>query len=55
MHLSDISNIRRVQLLATDVFETFLEDQKKADVMSIAVDLSTDKTDTAQLCMSVFF
>ena len=27
--LSDTSNIRRVQLLATDVFETLLEDLKK--------------------------
>ena len=53
--LSDTSNIRRVQLLATDVFETLLEDLKKADVMSIAVDESTDKTDTAQLCIYVRF
>ena len=53
--LSDTSNIRRVQLLATDVFEMLLEDLKKADVMSIAVDESTDKTDTAQLCIYVRF
>ena len=53
--LSETSNIRRVQLLATDVFETLLEDLKKADVMSIAVDESTDKTDTAQLCIYVCF
>ena len=53
--LSDTSNIRRVQLLATDVFETLLEDLKKANVMSIAVDESTDKTDTAKCAyMSVF-
>jgi hypothetical protein len=53
--LSDTSNIRRVQLLATDVLETLLESLKKADVMSIAVDESTDKTDTAQLCIYVHF
>ena len=55
--LSDTSNIRRVQLLATDVFETLLEDLKKADDMSIAVDESTDKTNTAApncAYMSVF-
>ena len=47
--LSDTSNIPRLQLLATDVFETLLEDLKKADFL--AVDESTDKTDTAQLCI----
>ncbi len=38
------------EFLATDVFETLLEELKKADVMSIAADESTDRSDTAQLC-----
>ena len=53
--LSDTSNIRRVEILATDVFETLLGELKKADVMSIAVDESTDRSDTAQLCIYVRF
>ena len=52
--LSDTSNIRRVEILATDVFETLLSEVKKADVMSIAVDESTDRTDTSQLCTFCF-
>ncbi|KAI2646908.1 SCAN domain-containing protein 3 [Labeo rohita] len=51
--LSDTSNIRRVEILAADVFETLLGDLMKADAMSIAVDESTDKNDTAQLWGSV--
>uniref|UniRef100_A0A3Q3EAD9 HAT C-terminal dimerisation domain-containing protein n=1 Tax=Labrus bergylta TaxID=56723 RepID=A0A3Q3EAD9_9LABR len=51
--LSDTSNIRRIEILATNMFETLLEELKKADVMSIAVYESTDKTDTAQLCIYV--
>uniref|UniRef100_A0A8C1IF79 HAT C-terminal dimerisation domain-containing protein n=1 Tax=Cyprinus carpio TaxID=7962 RepID=A0A8C1IF79_CYPCA len=53
--LSDTSNIRRVEILAADVYETLLGDLMKADTMSIAVDESTDKTDTAQLCIYVRF
>lgn len=53
--LSDTTNIRRVEILATDVFDTLLGDLKKVDFMSIAVDESTDKTDIAQLCMYVRF
>jgi len=53
--MSDTSNIRRMEILARDVFETLLEDLRKAEVMSIAVDESTDKTDTAQLCIYVRF
>uniref|UniRef100_A0A9J8BA81 C2H2-type domain-containing protein n=1 Tax=Cyprinus carpio carpio TaxID=630221 RepID=A0A9J8BA81_CYPCA len=53
--LSDTSNIRRVEILAADVYETLLGDLMKADTMSIAVDESTDKTDTAQLCIYVHF
>ncbi len=53
--LSDTSNIRRVEILAADVYETLLGDLMKADTMSIAVDESTDKTDTAQLCIYVCF
>ena len=37
------------------MLETLLESLKKADVMSIAVDESTDKTDTAQLCIYIRF
>lgn len=36
--LSDTSNIRRVELQATDVFEMLVDEVKKVDVMSIAVD-----------------
>lgn len=50
--LSDTTNIRRVKILATDVFDTLLGE---LDVMSTAVDESTDKTDIAQLCMYVRF
>ncbi len=53
--LSDTSNIRRVEILAADVYETLLGDLMKADTMSIAVDESTDKTDTVQLCIYVRF
>ncbi len=53
--LSDTSNIRRVEILAADVYETLLGDLMKADTMSIAVVESTDKTDTAQLCIYVSF
>uniref|UniRef100_A0A669CMJ3 Uncharacterized protein n=1 Tax=Oreochromis niloticus TaxID=8128 RepID=A0A669CMJ3_ORENI len=53
--LSDGSNIRRIEVLASDVFEMLLDDLKKTDVMSIAVDESTDRTDNAQLCIYVHF
>uniref|UniRef100_A0A8C5N8A0 DUF4371 domain-containing protein n=1 Tax=Gouania willdenowi TaxID=441366 RepID=A0A8C5N8A0_GOUWI len=53
--LSDTSNIRRVDILVTDVFETLLKELRKADNMAVAVDESTDRTDTAQLCMYVRF
>lgn len=55
VHLSDTSNICRVEILAADVYETLLGDLMKADTMSIAADESTDKTDTAQLCIYVRF
>jgi len=51
--LSDTLNFHRIEILASDVFEMLLEDLKKADVMSVAVDESTDRTDTAQLCIYV--
>uniref|UniRef100_A0A3B4ZMJ5 HAT C-terminal dimerisation domain-containing protein n=1 Tax=Stegastes partitus TaxID=144197 RepID=A0A3B4ZMJ5_9TELE len=51
MPLSDTSNTRRVEILATDVFEALLSDLKKVEVMSIALDDSTDRFDTAQLCV----
>uniref|UniRef100_A0A3Q1CR85 HAT C-terminal dimerisation domain-containing protein n=1 Tax=Amphiprion ocellaris TaxID=80972 RepID=A0A3Q1CR85_AMPOC len=53
--LSDTSNIRRVEILATEVFDSLLKDLKKTPVMSIAVDESTDMSDTAQLCVYVRF
>lgn len=53
MYLLDTSNICRVEILATGVFE--MKEKKKAVVMSIAVDESTDSTDTAQLCIDVRF
>ncbi len=34
--LSDTPNIRRVEILAADVYETLLGDLMKADTMSIA-------------------
>uniref|UniRef100_A0A3B4ZF37 HAT C-terminal dimerisation domain-containing protein n=1 Tax=Stegastes partitus TaxID=144197 RepID=A0A3B4ZF37_9TELE len=55
MPLSDTSNTRRVEILATDVFEALLSDLKKVEVMSIALDDSTDRFDTAQLCVYVHF
>lgn len=53
--LSDISAPRRVELLAKDVSSKLLENLKKADILSIAVDESTDCTDMAQLCIYVRF
>ena len=53
--LSDISTLRRVELLATDVTGKLLENLRKAEFMSIAVDESTDCTDMAQLCIYVRF
>ncbi|XP_060768194.1 SCAN domain-containing protein 3-like [Neoarius graeffei] len=53
--LSDTSNSRRVEILATQAFDSLLNDLKKADVMSVAVDESTDQSDTAQLCIYVRF
>ncbi len=53
--LSDTSTLRRVELLRKDVSRKLLENLKKADVMSIAVDESTDCTDMAQLCIYVRF
>uniref|UniRef100_A0A3B5B1D1 HAT C-terminal dimerisation domain-containing protein n=1 Tax=Stegastes partitus TaxID=144197 RepID=A0A3B5B1D1_9TELE len=53
--LSDTSNIDRVDILATDVFETLVKELRKADHMAAAVDESTDRPDTAQLCMYVRF
>lgn len=53
--ISDTTNIRRVESLASDVFETLLDKLRKADVMSLAVDESTDNSDVAQLCLYVRF
>lgn len=53
--LSDTSAIRRVEILASDVFETLLDALRKAPVMSLAVDESTDNSDVAQLCLYVRF
>lgn len=53
--LSDTSTLRRVDLLAKDVCEKLLDNLRKAEFMSIAVDESTDATDVAQLCIYVRF
>uniref|UniRef100_A0A8C5ET12 HAT C-terminal dimerisation domain-containing protein n=1 Tax=Gouania willdenowi TaxID=441366 RepID=A0A8C5ET12_GOUWI len=53
--ISDTSNIRRVESLASDVFETLMDKLRKAEVMSLAVDESTDNSDVAQLCLYVQF
>ena len=53
--ISDTSTSRRVETLASDVFETLLDKLKKAEVMSLAVDESTDSSDVAQLCLYVRF
>ena len=53
--LSDTSTLLRVELLATDVAGKLLENLRKAEFMSIAVDESTDCTDMAQLCIYVRF
>ena len=49
--ISDRSNMRRVECLASDVFETLLSKRRKAGVMSLAVDESTGNSDVAQLCL----
>ena len=53
--MSDTTTGRRVDDLATDIFETLLARLKEADFMSLAVDESTDNSDTAQLCLFVRF
>ncbi|XP_056284884.1 SCAN domain-containing protein 3-like [Pseudoliparis swirei] len=53
--LSDTSTLRRLELLATDVEGKLLENLRKAEFMSLAVDESTDCTDMAQLCIYVRF
>lgn len=47
--LSDTSNIRRVKSLISDIFETLLDKLRRAEVMSLAVDESTDNSDVVQL------
>lgn len=53
--ISDTSNMRRVESLASDIFETLLDKLRKAEVMSLAVDESTDNSVVAQLCLYVRF
>lgn len=53
--ICDTSNMRRVEALASDVSETLLDKLRKAEVMSLAVDESTDNSDVAQLCLYVRF
>ncbi|CAB1452802.1 unnamed protein product [Pleuronectes platessa] len=45
----------KLELLPTDVAGKLLENLRKAEFMSIAVDESTDRTDVAQLCIYVKF
>uniref|UniRef100_A0A8P4G4I4 Uncharacterized protein n=1 Tax=Dicentrarchus labrax TaxID=13489 RepID=A0A8P4G4I4_DICLA len=42
--ISDTSNMRRVESLASDVFEMLLDKLRKAEVMSLVVDESTDNS-----------
>jgi len=53
--ISDTSTSRRVETLASDVFEILLDKLRKAEVMSLAIDESTDSSDVAQLCLYVRF
>ena len=53
--ISDTSNMRRVESLASDVFKTLLENVRKAKVMSLVMDESTDNSDVAQLCLCAIF
>ena len=53
--ISDTTTLRRVELLAKDVSGKLLENLRKAEFISIAVDESTDCTDMAQLCIYVRF
>lgn len=47
------TNMRRIESLASDVFESLLDKLRKAEVTSSAVDESID--DVAQLCLCVRF
>lgn len=47
--------MRRVECLASDVFETLLDKLRKAEVVSLAMDELTDNSDIAQLCLYVRF
>ena len=53
--ISDMTKMRRVVFLPSDVFETSLDKLRKAEVMSLAVDESTDNRDVAQLGLYVRF
>ena len=53
--MSDTTTGRRMDILATNVFDTLLDQLRKADFMSLAVDESTDNSDIAQLCLYVRF
>lgn len=53
--LSDTTTLRRVELLANDVSKKLMENLRKTEFMSVAVDESTDCTDMAQLCIYVRF
>ncbi|KAJ4937424.1 hypothetical protein JOQ06_001983, partial [Pogonophryne albipinna] len=53
--ISDTSTSRRVETLASDVFEILLDKLRKAEDMSLAIDESTDSSDVAQLCLYVRF
>ncbi|GLD66046.1 uncharacterized protein AKAME5_001747700 [Lates japonicus] len=47
--------MRRIESLASDVFEMLLDKLRKAEVMSLAVDELTDNSDVAQMCLYVRF
>lgn len=53
--LSDTSTMRRVEALASGVFETLLDTLRRSPAISLAVDELTDNSDVAQLCLDVRF
>lgn len=53
--MSDMTTGRWIDDLGTDVFEKLLDQLRKADFISLAVDETTDNSDTAQLCLFVRF
>lgn len=53
--MSDTTTASRIDVFATNVFETLLGELRKAAAISLAVDESTDNSDMSQLCLFVRF